>query len=374
MQNGLYPPNTIMTKPFRILAIDIGAGTQDILLYDEDKPIENCFKLVMPSQTVIIAGRIERAASELKDIFLCGNLMGGGKCVGAIKRHLQKGLHVYATPLASRTIRDNPSEVEGLGVKITESIPPHTTQIELSDVDLCGLSAALKYFDIEMPEMFAIAVLDHGECINGSNREFRFKLWKEFIESGGLLKDLVYKEPPPYFTRMKAVQKDVPGAVVMQTGPAAIWGALFDTVAASYKDKGLTIVNIGNQHTLAVLFQGERIWGLFEHHTSSLTPEKLKRFIIGLQQRTLTNKDIFDDNGHGCVIDASASGRPEDICFEFVTVVGPRRKLAEGLNYHFAAPYGDMMLAGCFGLVAGLKSISGVNRTHQTTDVFVAAT
>ncbi|MGR3311549.1 MAG: DUF1786 family protein, partial [Candidatus Brocadiales bacterium] len=100
-----------MTKPFRLLAIDIGAGTQDILLYDEGKPIENCFKLVLPSQTVIIAERIERATSEHKDIFLCGNLMGGGKCVGAIKRHLKKGLDVYATPLASKTIHDNPSEV-----------------------------------------------------------------------------------------------------------------------------------------------------------------------------------------------------------------------------------------------------------------------
>ncbi len=338
-----------MTEPFRLLAIDIGAGTQDILLYDEGKPIENCFKLVLPSQTVIIAGRIERATSENKDIFLCGNLMGGGKCVGAIKRHLQKGLCVYATPLAAKTIRDNPSEVEGLGVKIVESRPPHTTQIEMSDIDLCALRTALGCFEVEMPERFAIAVLDHGECLNGSNREFRFKLWKEFIESGGLLKGLVYEKSPAYFTRMKAVQADAPGAIVMQTGPAAIWGTLFDTVVAPYKDKGLTIVNVGNQHTLAVLFQGEKIWGLFEHHTSSLTPEKLEKFIIGLRQRTLTNKDIFDDGGHGCVIDPAC---PEDNSFEFVAVVGPRRKLAEGLNYYFAAPHGDMMLAGCFGLVA----------------------
>ncbi|HHT9126353.1 MAG TPA: DUF1786 domain-containing protein [Candidatus Brocadiia bacterium] len=349
-----------MTKPFRLLAIDIGAGTQDILLYDEGKPIENCFKLVLPSRTVIIAGQIERATSEYKDIFLCGNIMGGGKCVSAIKRHLQKGLHVYSTPLAAKTIRDNPSEVESLGVKIVESRPPHTTQIELSDIDLCGLRTALACFEVEMPERFAIAVLDHGECLNGSNREFRFKLWKEFIESGGLLKDLVYEEPPPYFTRMKAVQEDVGcqqdgRAIVMQTGPAAIWGTLFDAVVAPYKDKGLTIVNIGNQHTLAVLFQGEKIWGLFEHHTSSLTPEKLKKSIIGLQQRTLTNKDIFDDGGHGCVIDPAC---PEDNGFEFVAVVGPRRRLVEGLNYYFAAPYGDMMLTGCFGLVAAYKLVT----------------
>jgi len=29
----------------KILAVDIGAGTLDILLYDSDKNIENCFKI-----------------------------------------------------------------------------------------------------------------------------------------------------------------------------------------------------------------------------------------------------------------------------------------------------------------------------------------
>ena len=35
----------------RILAIDVGAGTQDILIYEEGQPIENCVKLVLPSWT-----------------------------------------------------------------------------------------------------------------------------------------------------------------------------------------------------------------------------------------------------------------------------------------------------------------------------------
>jgi len=41
-----------------ILAIDVGMGTQDILLYDGKKNMENCFKMVLPSQTQIFAGRI----------------------------------------------------------------------------------------------------------------------------------------------------------------------------------------------------------------------------------------------------------------------------------------------------------------------------
>ena len=43
--------------PRRILAIDVGAGTQDILLWEADQPMENCVKLVLPSWTTILARR-----------------------------------------------------------------------------------------------------------------------------------------------------------------------------------------------------------------------------------------------------------------------------------------------------------------------------
>ena len=33
----------------KILAIDVGTGTQDILIYDDEKELENSIKLVLPS-------------------------------------------------------------------------------------------------------------------------------------------------------------------------------------------------------------------------------------------------------------------------------------------------------------------------------------
>ena len=45
----------------KILAVDIGTGTQDILLYDSDKEIENCLKLVMPSATMQVARLVKQA-------------------------------------------------------------------------------------------------------------------------------------------------------------------------------------------------------------------------------------------------------------------------------------------------------------------------
>ena len=45
----------------QILTVDIGTGTQDILLFDSERGPENCLKLVMPSPTLLIRGRIQRA-------------------------------------------------------------------------------------------------------------------------------------------------------------------------------------------------------------------------------------------------------------------------------------------------------------------------
>jgi uncharacterized protein (DUF1786 family) len=42
----------------KILAIDIGTGTQDILLLDTNQTIENAVQMVMPAPTAIAAKRV----------------------------------------------------------------------------------------------------------------------------------------------------------------------------------------------------------------------------------------------------------------------------------------------------------------------------
>lgn len=346
----------------RILAIDVGAGTQDILLYESDRPIENCVKMVLPSQTSILAGRIRDATYHGRPIFLTGNLMGGGPCVSAIKRHIRAGLKVYATPLAAKTVRDNLEEVRALGIEIVTDRPTGDDLVTLHtrDVDLEALSQALAPFDVTLPPTKCIAVQDHGENPATSQRRFRFSQWERFVEEGGDIVRLIYQEIPPYLTRMRAVRDDVPEAILMDTGPAAIWGALEDEQVAAHREEGLIVVNIGNQHTIAVLLQGERVWGLFEHHTVLMDQEKLATLIEKLREGTISNEEVFADNGHGACVHPDY--RPTNR-FRFVTVTGPNRHMARGLGFYMAAPHGDMMLTGCFGLVAAVK------RLVQTTDV-----
>src|SRR5947208_14902500 len=91
----------------RILAIDIGAGTMDVLLYDPAQSWENAVQLVLPSATAIAGNRIAAAREAGRDVFLHGNLMGGYHTRNAVWRHLEGGLRVYATDRAAGTVHDD---------------------------------------------------------------------------------------------------------------------------------------------------------------------------------------------------------------------------------------------------------------------------
>ncbi len=344
-------------KPIRILANDVGAGTQDILIYDSSTSIENCFKLVVPSQTVIVGRRIAKATERGQDIFLTGKLMGGGACGRAMTRHIEAGLKVYATEEAAKTLHDNLNRVRQMGVEITERPPSDAVRIETRDIDLESLRRALETFEVELPDRFAVAVQDHGECIEGSNREFRFQHFREFAQAGGNIRDLAFADAPEHLTRMRAVQASVPDCIVMDTGPAAIWGALFDPEIAKRSKEGVIIVNVGNAHTFGALVQDKRIWGLFEHHTGDMTPRKLADYVERLRISALPHEEVLADGGHGAYVHPDfAPGN----AFKFVSVTGPNRGIVKDLGYHAAAPFGDMMLTGCFGLVAAVLEMEGL--------------
>ncbi|MEW5720996.1 MAG: DUF1786 family protein, partial [Chloroflexota bacterium] len=106
--------------------------------------------------------------------------------------------------------------------------------------------------------------------------------------------------------------------------------------------------NVGNFHTLAFRFSDGAITGVFEHHTGELKSEQLENFLAQLADGTLTHDAVFNSHGHGALM-FDARVQPLD----YFAVVGPRRGMLARSRYrpYFAAPYGNMMLAGCFGLV-----------------------
>jgi uncharacterized protein (DUF1786 family) len=333
-----------------LLALDVGGGTQDFLLWQPGQLLENAVKLVLPAPTVVLARRLQELTAAGRAVFLTGRQMGGGALSSAVRRHLAKGLAVFATPEAALTLHDNQEAVKSWGVAITAAPPSNTVAVTLGDVDLESLKWLCQTFQVPFPTRFAVAVQDHGYNPQGSNRRFRFQHWENFLVAGGGLKDLAYREPPAYLSRMCTIAEVLPGALLMDTCAAGVRGALLDGRARSAQADGLTVVNVGNAHTFAALVRGERLWGIYEHHTGLLTPEKLADHLERFQTKKLTNEEIFADNGHGC---AFAPDYAADRPFALTVITGPQRRLARKWpGGFFAAPCGDMMLSGCFGLAA----------------------
>ena len=247
--------------------------------------------------------------------------------------------------------------MRALGVEIRPDAPPGAVVIETGDVDLGALAAALAPFGIELPERVAVAVQDHGFRPGAGNNEVRFEYLQGLLAGGGDLRRMVYTEPPPGMTRMEAVRRATPGVYLMDTGAAAVLGALGDPVVAeAASGDGAILVNVGNMHTFATLLKGRRLYGLFEHHTGGITPEIIAALVARLRDATLDTerfRETFD--GHGAALDPTYR---EVGPFTFVAVTGPNRRLARGLGFHEAAPYGDMMLAGAWGLVEGVRLLA----------------
>ena len=173
------------------------------------------------------------------------------------------------------------------------------------------------------------------------------------MESGsGCLENLLYEEPPDYLTRMCAVHETASGAWVMDTGACAILGSLNDRWVAQRASEGITIVNAGNEHTLAALVKDEKVWGIYEHHTSLVDSEKLGNHLSRFRQGVLSNREIFEEMGHGCFV---LPGVKEVSSFPHLSLTGPNREKFRSLGGYMAAPFGDMMLTGCFGLVEAVK-------------------
>ncbi len=344
------PDSGVVIDPIRILAIDAGAGTQDVLVYSSDQPVENCTKLVLPSQTRVVAGRVRDATRAGEAIYLAGQVMGGGASSEAVEAHLSAGLEVYASPDAARSLHNDLDRVRGLGVRIADAPPPYARVIWMRDVDLDALGDALGRFGVSLPSIVAIAAQDHGYLPGSGGREFRYEYLQSLLADGGDVLNMVYREPPQYMLRMRAIAGSAPGAVIMDTGAAAVLGVLGDPVVARAAVDGAILVNIGNMHTFGVAIRGRRVYGLFEHHTGGMDPETLSWLVDRLGAGTLTHDDVRARGGHGAAFhpDYRSAGP-----FSFVAITGPNRGIAASLGYHEAVPHGDMMLSGPFGLVEG---------------------
>lgn len=346
----------------KILAVDIGTGTQDILLFDSRMDVENSFKLVLPSPTMISHRRIKAATKRGDALVLTGVTMGGGPSHWAVEGHLEAGFKVFATPDAARSFNDDLDEVRASGIEIVgeEEIPAlKGTVLELKDFDFDAVTQAFASFEVSLNDLDLIgaAVFDHGASPPGySDRQFRFDFLSDALHKTPHLTSFAFREDdvPEIMTRMAAVASSARTAglplMLMDTAPAAVLGAMMDEKLRGEGD--LLLANVGNFHTIAFRMRGGLVDGIFEHHTGLLDVNKLDGLLEKLASGTITHQEVFEDHGHGALVLGKEVHRFDGKAFG-VAVTGPRRQMMAGSRLHpyFAVPFGDMMMAGCYGLI-----------------------
>jgi len=106
---------------------------------------------------------------------------------------------------------------------------------------------------------------------------------------------------------------------------------------------------------------GGAVEGIFERHTGEIDLPKLESLLIDIADGSLKNEDVFDDMGHGSLVYPSDPLQLGSGEFD-VVVRGPRRALLQTqgtprLRPYFAVPFGDMMMTGCFGLLAATAKL-----------------
>ncbi len=364
-----------MSELIRILAVDIGTGTQDILLFESGKTIENCFKMVMPSPTVIVADRVKQATKRGQPIVLTGVTMGGGPSHWATRDHALAGYAVAVTPEAGRTFDDDLTMVERMGFEIIDddeatqrTTRSNVVHIELQDFDAQAITTAFNAFDISpRVDALALAAFDHGAAPPGvSDRRFRFDFLAKTVQANPIPSAFAYsiENIPIELTRLQALAKSAKHYLelthsdahtplfLMDTGSAAVLGSLEDPLVRKQHES--LLCNIGNFHTLAFHLVQGRIAGIFEHHTGEISKTRLEELLVKLAHGTLSNEEVFADSGHGALIVQKSSSPAHS--FPFLSVTGPRRELLRNsqLQPYEAVPHGDMMLAGCYGLLRAL--------------------
>jgi len=342
----------------RVLAIDVGAGTSDILLWDREARGENQTHLIVPSATRLVGDEIRAATARGLPVVFTGPLMGGGASVSAMRDHVEEGLAFYADPWAARTFSDDLDEVAAAGVIIIGADEAAALAgredhmvVRSGDIRFEPLMEALRLLgETRSPDGFSVAVQDHGHAPLGvSDRVFRFARLAEILDRSGHLSSWFYRRDaiPAWATRQEAAASCLPrdvSLVMGDTGPAALWGAALAIEAPS-----LLAINYGNAHTIMSIVRGEQLDGLFEHHTRLMRPEAMVRFLKEFAAGTIRGQEVLQDGGHGAI----APQRPIALGECPIVVTGPNRAAFRSVDERQieAAMHGDMMLTGCYGLL-----------------------
>jgi len=352
----------------RYLLIDIGAGTMDILYYDDGAGLS--YKAVVRSPVQTLA---DQAAGLPGDLLITGTEMGGGAVSGVLKARARTH-RVVMSAAAAATVHHDRKKVTGAGIEV---IPDDEARVlsekgdfsvlELADLDLARLERIVAGFGVDFRfERVGICVQDHGMAPKGvSHLDYRHQLFAAELDKTPFPQALLYsrEKVPAAFSRLRAIadcSRELPADEVylMDSGMAAILGASLDMQAVG-RQRTL-VLDIATSHTVGAALEGAEIAGFFEYHTRDVTRRRLEELVVALADGKLEHARILAEGGHGAYIRRSFGYAAAEI----IVATGPKRRLVEGsqLPIVYGAPYGDNMMTGTVGLLEAIRRFEGLER------------
>jgi uncharacterized protein (DUF1786 family) len=349
------------------LMLDVGAGTLDILYYDDESGL--LYKAVVRSPVLTVS---EKARRLHGDLLVRGTEMGGGP-VSEILIARAKEFQVLMTPSAALTLHHDPERVKAMGIRVvdeTEAAALWATgrygNLTLGDLEMPRLQGLVESFGVPFSfDVVGICAQDHGMPPRGvSHLDFRHSLFKLSLDRNPFPHALLYsrEEIPSPLNRLKCIAEratELPAReiYVMDSGMAAILGGTLDPQALSRER--IIVLDLATSHTLGAALEKGEIAGFFEYHTRDITLQRLESLVIELAEGELVHEKILQQGGHGAYV-RRAFGFDRN---EIILATGPKRRLIEKtrLPVRPGAPLGDHMMTGTAGLLEAIRRRKGLN-------------
>jgi uncharacterized protein (DUF1786 family) len=355
----------------KYLLIDVGAGTLDLLYYDDEAALH--YKAVVKSPAVRLAECIENTQG---DLLIVGREMGGGRLSEVLRKRASQD-RVMISRSAAATLHHDLARVEKMGLEVLsdheagglardESYPG----LIFGDIDpewvramVTALGAPFEF------DAVGVCVQDHGVPPKGvSHLDYRHQLFVARLAAAPRPQALIYTDNaiPATMNRLSAAAADAgllptKRVYVMDSGMAAILGASQDPGAC--RKTPLLVLDIATSHTVGATVADGELAGFFEYHTHAVTPERLGGLLRGLADGTLTHAGVLAEGGHGAYI-------REAVGFDNIAAIvatGPKRALIREMDLFkdsdsavsWGAPLGDNMMTGTLGLLQAIRYQEG---------------
>lgn len=351
-----------------ILAIDVGKGTEDILLWDGKSSFENAIQLVAPSRTQLIADKLQQLVHQKNTIYIAGELMAGEPWHKIVYEYLENPKNsVIMTETSAKSLRYNLDQVRARGVKIVADAEFEndriTPDISTADIAWDRIKSLLHNSIIDHLQISTVLLCcqDHGDPqSNTSTRDYRMRTVYKQLDIRGDLSDLLmnFEDLPQDMPRYQAICQsawrafphlDKKNIWVMDSSPAVVLGAIENSERE-------IVVNVGNGHTIIVALAHGEVEFAYELHTGGVDAKRIERDLGAILDGSLTHEEVLENGGHGLYSRKTSKSKLAD--YLPYTLIGPNRKKLFSLKCKLVHPIGNMMMAGPYGLIRAWKKHS----------------